>query len=209
MARIKGRTREATREAALEAATTVFADAGYSGGSLHQIATRAGVTPAALSYHFGDKQGLYDAVVDRIYGDVSRLARELDLGAPPAVIVEAIFAFAEVHRDAVRVLIRGIMEGGGLDWKLRERRVGPTTDMLAHLIARTIDRPVPAVRRAVVALVHLVTRFVTNRPEDNRIMLGAASVEAARVEILALVTDIACHLLDLDPDRPLREAKRR
>jgi AcrR family transcriptional regulator len=48
----------------LAAAEQVFADAGYEGGSLRQVATKADVPLALVSYHFKGKSGLYRAVFE-------------------------------------------------------------------------------------------------------------------------------------------------
>ncbi|MEV6345635.1 TetR/AcrR family transcriptional regulator [Actinoplanes sp. NPDC051851] len=53
------------REQILEAATEVFAKHGYAGGSLRRIAEEIGVTPAALVRHFGSKEALFAAVLER------------------------------------------------------------------------------------------------------------------------------------------------
>jgi AcrR family transcriptional regulator len=52
------------REQILEAATAVFAEYGYAGGSLRTIADRVGVSPASLLQHFGSKEGLLMAVLE-------------------------------------------------------------------------------------------------------------------------------------------------
>lgn len=49
------------REDILDAAEAVFADFGYAGTSLRQVAERARVTQALISYYFGSKHGLYEA----------------------------------------------------------------------------------------------------------------------------------------------------
>ena len=54
-----------TRERILEQAEHVFAEFGYDGTSIRQIAIAAGVPVALLGYHFGSKEGLYRAVFDR------------------------------------------------------------------------------------------------------------------------------------------------
>ena len=51
-----------TRSKLLEAGITVFSDHGYAGGSIRQISELAGVNIAAVTYHYGSKKGLWQAV---------------------------------------------------------------------------------------------------------------------------------------------------
>ncbi len=57
------RPSELTRRALIEAATAVFAEQGYEGGSVRQITQKAKANQAAITYHFGGKEGLYLAVL--------------------------------------------------------------------------------------------------------------------------------------------------
>jgi len=52
-------------ERILDAAEEVFAEVGYSGATLRTVAARADVTQALISYYFGNKYGLYEAVFIR------------------------------------------------------------------------------------------------------------------------------------------------
>src|SRR5215210_3456182 len=52
------------REQIIDAATSVFAEYGYAGGSVRTIADRIGVSPASLLQHFGSKEGLLMAVLE-------------------------------------------------------------------------------------------------------------------------------------------------
>jgi AcrR family transcriptional regulator len=56
---------ESTRDALLDAATVIFARQGFEPANLRSIAQAAGVNPALIGYHFGNKEGLYLAVFER------------------------------------------------------------------------------------------------------------------------------------------------
>jgi AcrR family transcriptional regulator len=55
---------EATRAALLDAATALFADRGYAGTSLEDVASAARVTRGAVYHHFAGKQALFEAVLE-------------------------------------------------------------------------------------------------------------------------------------------------
>ncbi|PTL60600.1 TetR/AcrR family transcriptional regulator [Paraconexibacter algicola] len=59
------RDADASREAILDAARDAFARDGYDGAAMGRIAADAGVSSALPAYFFGDKDGLYEAVVGR------------------------------------------------------------------------------------------------------------------------------------------------
>jgi TetR/AcrR family transcriptional regulator len=54
-----------TREAILNAAEGVFAQQGFAGASMEEIATQAGYAKSLLFQYFGDKVGLYTQVLKR------------------------------------------------------------------------------------------------------------------------------------------------
>lgn len=53
------------REQLLDIGRTLFADKGFEGTSVEEIAARAGVSKPVVYEHFGGKEGLYAVVVDR------------------------------------------------------------------------------------------------------------------------------------------------
>jgi AcrR family transcriptional regulator len=59
---------EATRAALLDEATTLFAERGYAGTSLEDVASASQVTRGAVYHHFAGKQALFEAVLDRHEG---------------------------------------------------------------------------------------------------------------------------------------------
>lgn len=102
----------ASRRAAIEAAATdVFAERGYRGASIDEIARRSGVTPPVLYDHFASKRDLYRGLLERHFADLRRIWRKNLPGDAPARervarSVDAWFAYIEVHPFAGRMLFR-------------------------------------------------------------------------------------------------------
>ena len=67
------RDAERTRAALLDAALVEFAAKGRAGARVSDIAERAGVNKQLISYYFGGKDGLYDAILARWYAEEDRL----------------------------------------------------------------------------------------------------------------------------------------
>ena len=55
-----------TKKRLLEAAGEIFAEYGYRAANVRQISQKAGANLAAINYHFGDKEGLYMAVLGSV-----------------------------------------------------------------------------------------------------------------------------------------------
>ena len=99
------------RELVASVATGVFAERGYDGASIDEIARRAGVSAPVVYDHFASKQDLYEQIVERTRDALLGVWREhLTSDEPAAVrIPRAIAAWAgwvEEHRDASRVYFR-------------------------------------------------------------------------------------------------------
>jgi AcrR family transcriptional regulator len=87
---LKGRIRRAD---IITAAVAVYAEAGYHGSSLREIAKRAGITHAGLLYYFPTKEALLAAVLER--RDAEDSERE-HLGIPPGLdVLRRLVALAE------------------------------------------------------------------------------------------------------------------
>ena len=92
---------EDTRLRILRTALQVFATEGYEGASTRTLAERANVNLPALQYYFGNKEGLYRAVIDHI-GEIveSRIA-------PVAEQIHAALAAGDVpRRQLIELLCR-------------------------------------------------------------------------------------------------------
>ncbi len=75
----RGRPRDASaaQEAILDAAEAVFAEHGFDGARVDAIATSSGYNKGLIYHYFGDKLGLYTAVLGRADEQSSHLALQL------------------------------------------------------------------------------------------------------------------------------------
>lgn len=105
-----------TAERILDAAEPLFAERGFEGASLREIARRAGLQQPGLYNHFASKQALYAAVLDRALqpmldalasaqrGETSG-ERRVAAGDLPGVMVDILFAhpqMAALFQQALR-----------------------------------------------------------------------------------------------------------
>ena len=78
---------ESTPERLLDVAERLFAEKGYAGTAVRDIARAAGLTAPSLYNHFDGKQALYEAVLARGVQPLVELNRQLDTGRPVIALV--------------------------------------------------------------------------------------------------------------------------
>ena len=133
----QGRPRdpEGVRGRVLAAGKKRFAEQGFAGTSLRQVAEGAGISTGLLQYHFGSKQGLYDAVREDALGDYIQSQRpqlelpEQTFGAFLEGALRQYFQYMHAHPEWTRLATWSILEGDIRPWP-RE------TEFLDTLVAR-------------------------------------------------------------------------
>ncbi|GGB47615.1 transcriptional regulator [Tistrella bauzanensis] len=89
---------EATRRALLAAAIAEFADKGLAGSRVDEIAHRAGVNKQLVYHHFGNKDDLFRAALEQVYGEIRAREQSLNLADLPAVAaMERLVGFSFDH----------------------------------------------------------------------------------------------------------------
>lgn len=76
------------RTAIITIATPLFADKGFNGVSVREIAALAGVNVSMISYYFGGKEGLYGEVLKEQFAVLQRVAEIARLDADPLKKIE-------------------------------------------------------------------------------------------------------------------------
>jgi TetR/AcrR family transcriptional regulator, regulator of cefoperazone and chloramphenicol sensitivity len=157
-----------TRERILGSSAELFADRGFRKVTVRDICRAAQVNVAAVNYHFGDKLGLYQEVLQRAIDAMrgtTEEARRLGAG----------LSAEERLRRFVAVFVKRILTSG--------------SQTIHRLIHREINDPTPAfdrlveegVRPRIEYLAGLVGEIIGCSPTDERALWCAFSIQAQTV----------------------------
>ena len=130
-----------TRERVLAVAQNLFAEHGYRGTSLRDIARRIGIKAPSLLHHFPSKEQLYTAVLDRIYEGMEESAQRVLTGrggyqecCRTAII--GVIDYIASRPDSMKIIWHEMTEESGVGRALLKRRVPPLVAMGVNFIFR-------------------------------------------------------------------------
>ena len=146
---------DTTAERLLEAAERLIAERGLDATSVRAICAQAGANVAAVHYHYGSKDALVDAVLERRMGDLTerRLAMLRPVAAEPrpsprAVVDALVRPLADFARDPDgpgRGYVRCLAAVHATDERERIAvAFAPQYDELAPVLARSLPDVAPA-----------------------------------------------------------------
>jgi len=131
------------REQLLDVGRGLFADKGFEGTSVEEIAARAQVSKPVVYEHFGGKEGLYAVVVDReVRALLDAIGGALTTRAHPKVMLErttiALLDYVETSTDGFRILVRDspVAQSTGTFASL----IGDIATQVEHLLEREFAR---------------------------------------------------------------------
>jgi AcrR family transcriptional regulator len=133
-------TAAARRELIERAATEVFAEAGYHGASMEEIARRSGVSPPVVYDHFASKEDLHRRLLERHFAELRAIWREQLPGDEPAEqrfhrSIDAWFSYVQSHAYAWRMLFRDTTGEPGIE-AIRREVAEASKEQLLPLVAR-------------------------------------------------------------------------
>jgi TetR/AcrR family transcriptional regulator len=159
-----------TAQRILDAAEDLFAEKGYSATSLGDVADRVGIRSPSLYNHFKNKEGLYQAVLERLLEDFSAPQEELD-SAP--VTYDRVFQWLETivrqhhaNPNLARLLQHAALSGGPHTNELIDRLFRPMFQPDATIEGNAIPLFQDSGLQpwAVMAFNNLVMSYVTMAP---------------------------------------------
>ncbi len=187
-----------TRAHLLDTAGMLFAEHGYSGTSSKDVCLAANVNLAAVNYHFGSREGLYEAVLVKAHEHIMSL--------------EMVSAFAESEhtpREKLQAVLAHLVRQGSLDKKswgfkvlLREimrpspaapslvnQAIRPKAAVLKKLVAEVLQLPGdhPAVQRGLMLTLLPCIGLLLAPREIRRAVLPAIDAK-----VPDLLEDISC-----------------
>jgi AcrR family transcriptional regulator len=113
-----------TRETILRAAFEAFAESGYEGASIGDIAKAAGVPKSLVQYHFGSKDELWEACLRSKAGPMMEAVDRFlkSESADPRDLISARFKFLKENPEMRRMLCWAGMSPGPMPGFIQERR---------------------------------------------------------------------------------------
>ncbi|HSL19490.1 MAG TPA: TetR/AcrR family transcriptional regulator [Methylomirabilota bacterium] len=132
------------RDTILDAASTEFAERGFAGARVDEIAARAGVNKAMLYYRVGDKRTLYTAVLMRNFDRVSTALEQTTTADGSArerleALIGALTRMVHQYPDHPRIVLREIASGAvNLPPEVLARML-QVVDVVRGLLAEGVD----------------------------------------------------------------------
>jgi TetR/AcrR family transcriptional regulator, regulator of cefoperazone and chloramphenicol sensitivity len=170
-----------TRERILEAAGEIFAENGFRYATVRDICKKADVNIAAINYHFGDKEKLYNSVL-KYWREVAFQKYPLNLNIDEhktpeehlkAFIKSFLFRVLEDGRHSWfgKLVAREYVEPTKALDMLVEETIRPTTEFLSSIVRQMLEGPVneEKIRFCCLSIVSQCLFFVYAKPVFKRL----------------------------------------
>ena len=180
-----------TRQRLIAAAAALFADHGFENVTVREICKASNANVAAVNYHFGDKAGLYRAVVILAI-EVMQETNELSQRAGDGLSPE------DQLREFIRVFVRRLTGEGPNNWihRLMAREMQNPTEALDQVMTQVVKPRLEYLGGVAAAVMGLP-------PSDPRVQRSVASLQmqcmlAARPIPPSLEKTLAPAMRDVD-----------
>jgi AcrR family transcriptional regulator len=141
----QGRAAEDVKRELVEAARELFSRRGFGDVGIRELARSAGVTPGMISYYFGGKQGLYEAMLASVFdGLIARVgelfAESPRSTAPVEALIQLYIATIASQPWVPALLLREVVTAGPAERaRFVERFARRGLPLLQGLFAKEIE----------------------------------------------------------------------
>lgn len=171
-------SRQDTRRKVFGAAVELIAEQGYAATTVDAIAERAGVAKGTVFYNFGNKEGLFEALLEHSIGKLAEALAAADTGESALDALDSVvlgqLRFFEEHGAFARVL-------------------------LAEMWRTAWQKAVARLRQSALGVYANVLR----RAAANGEVRADLDVETAATAVFGMVLTVAIERRALYPDRPI------
>jgi len=155
-----------TRQRLIDAGAMLFAERGFENVTVREICKASNANVAAVNYHFGDKAGLYRAVVTvaiQLMLETNELSQRAGEGLSPE----------DQIRSFVRVFVSRLTGSGPTAWihKLMAREMEHPTDALEQVMLQVVKPRLEYLCGVVAAIMQLA-------PTDPRVKRCVGSLQS-------------------------------
>ncbi|GAA0636832.1 TetR/AcrR family transcriptional regulator [Sporichthya brevicatena] len=208
-ARMSGKER---RLQLVDVGRRLFAEKGFEGTSVEEIAAKAGVSKPVVYEHFGGKEGLYAVVVDReIELLLERMTNALTSRNPRQLAEQAALAlleYIETNTDGFRILVRDspvTQSTGGFASLISDVASQVEHIMVAQFKARGFDpKLAPMYAQMLVGMVALTGQWWLDVRKPKRAEVAAHLVNLAWNGLGHLEAKPALKTVAADGTKPVR-----
>ena len=182
----------------LDAAEDLFAECGFSGTTLRDVATRVGIQIPSLYNHFESKEGLYAAVLERglepVIHVLANLVAESSQQRPDArPVVQSIMAVLDARPHLPRLLLHETLAGGQRLTPVLRSAIGPIFEN-AQKVTETATQGTrwrsDQVPQLVLALYHVVLGYYAIAPLYQQLTGQDLLSETAREDHTQFLADL-------------------
>ena len=185
-----------SRERLLQGAIDLISERGYSATSVDAICRHAGTAKTALYWHFKSKEGLLNAIIDRVNEDwIREITNSIDSVGEPAERLDALIAslrnIVETKPHLLRLLLSILLERGDQSSETREailKVFGRTGRALMKGIESDIGHDLPRVEMVAHTILGLLQMALVRRLLDPDTDLDIVFTDLRRTIIL-IVSD--------------------
>ena len=167
----------------IEVARGLFAERGFEGTSIEEIAQRAGVSKPIVYEHFGGKEGLYAVVVDREMETLlemvtQSLTRNRSLYRIQQVAL-ALLTYMEERTDGFRILVRGDSAASTSETATYSSLLNDAISQVEHILAGDFERRgfdpslAPLYAQALVGMVSVTAQWWLDVREPSKEVVAA------------------------------------